>query len=196
MSLVVSRRDASVRRGAVVKALAVATPYQYLDVFKTPLVLALDHYLALSLKRSAGASGGDLGLDAAEVAVLAGFFAALNGVDLSNLPRPSGPARALMWRGVSGAAALAASPSPATSCGASPHGNGGGNGSAHSPAAWTWDASCTLALGTEATRTVLPLAFPIYASLDEVVSADTPVLSTLAAALGGDQLLKVATSAR
>lgn len=217
LSLVASRRDASVRRGAVVKALAVATPHQYLEVFKTPLVLALDHYLSLSLKGSrdrgadgGGASGGGEGATAdrdaaaaeaaarAEVAVLAGLFAALNGVDLSELPRHLGPARALMWRGVPGTAAFSA--------GASPRGRGGSGGggtatlalTAHCPSAWTWQASCTLKAshGTGDVTTVLPLSFPAHASPDDVVGADTPILSTLAATLGGDQLLQVVREPR
>ena len=237
----------------MVKALAVATPYQYLEVFKTPLVLALDQYLNLSLKAhsSSEASSSSDGasnssgentsasisdVNRAEIAVLAELYEALNSVDLSAMPRFSEPARSLMWRGVPGTSALVASAnranqsssSAATSTSssrsahgvmdsrvASPGGGGGGSGSgsevaAHSPSSWTWSTTCALKVAPtsegddndndtttttpqdSATPTVqLPLTFPLYASWDEVVGAESPVLSTLAATLGGDQLLKV-----
>jgi hypothetical protein len=61
--------------------------------------------------------------------------------------------------------------------------DGGGGGSG--------DKSTTGTTTSSSTTMQLPLTFPLYASLDEVVGAESPVLSTLAATLGGDQLLKV-----
>ena len=83
LNVVHSRRDSSVKRGAVVKALAIATRYNHLTVFRAPLIMALDHYF-----------------DSPTVDVLRELYDALNAVDLSQMPRPSATEQQLMRRGV------------------------------------------------------------------------------------------------
>jgi len=102
LNLVSTRRDKSVRRGAIVKALGVATPCQHLSVFRAPLILALDRYF--------DSKDG-------EEEVLRSLFAALNGLDTTTMPRPLGSARALMWRGVTdGSLLLSASSAQLEHC--------------------------------------------------------------------------------
>jgi hypothetical protein len=85
LSVVSTRRDASLRRGALVKAIAIATPFQQLSVFRNPLTMALNSCLE-------GAAD--------DLVILQQLFYSLNQVNLSFLPHPSPVSRQLMWRGV------------------------------------------------------------------------------------------------
>ncbi|GAA5928125.1 AFI1/MesA family protein [Sporobolomyces koalae] len=69
LSLVRTKKDASVRRGALVKALAVATRNPYIQIYKPILLLALEDYFATP-----------------SVAVLARLYNAINAIDTSALP--------------------------------------------------------------------------------------------------------------
>ena len=51
LSHVANRRDASVRRGAKVKALAICSPYRFLHVWKPVLLLAMDRMFELCTGR-------------------------------------------------------------------------------------------------------------------------------------------------
>ena len=96
LNVVSTRRVADVRRGAVVKALAVCSPWPHISALRAPLALALDLYHDQCLAPSS-ADGGEDPTDG--MALLAEVFAALNAVDLSAMPHPEIAARALMWRG-------------------------------------------------------------------------------------------------
>ncbi|PWN23179.1 spindle pole body interacting protein [Microstroma glucosiphilum] len=70
INLVRTKHDSSVRRGALVKALAIGTKHPCLHVFKPALVLALDEYFS---------SGGHSSLEQ--------LYEAINAIDLSPMPR-------------------------------------------------------------------------------------------------------------
>ncbi|GAA5997729.1 AFI1/MesA family protein [Rhodotorula paludigena] len=69
MSLVRTKKDATVRRGALVKALAVATRNPYIQIFKPILLLALEDYF-----------------NNPSLSVLANLYESLNAMDTSALP--------------------------------------------------------------------------------------------------------------
>ncbi|KDE03431.1 hypothetical protein MVLG_06094 [Microbotryum lychnidis-dioicae p1A1 Lamole] len=69
MSLVRTKKDATVRRGALVKALAVASHHPYIQVFKPVLLLALEAYF---IEPSS--------------AYLARLFHSINSMDMSDVP--------------------------------------------------------------------------------------------------------------
>ncbi|GAA5830718.1 hypothetical protein JCM11251_001053 [Rhodosporidiobolus azoricus] len=69
MSLVRTKKDATVRRGALVKALAVATRHPYIQIFKPILLLALDSYFS-----------------SPSPTVLSSLYASLNSMDISAHP--------------------------------------------------------------------------------------------------------------
>ncbi|GAA5821503.1 hypothetical protein JCM3770_000601, partial [Rhodotorula araucariae] len=79
MSLVRTKKDASVRRGALVKALAVATRNPYIQIFKPILLLALEDYF-----------------NAPSVSVLANLYTSLNAIDTSALPLLSADERTIL----------------------------------------------------------------------------------------------------
>jgi hypothetical protein len=109
LNVVRTKHDKNVRRGAVVKAMAVFSRYHFLDVrgrcagrvcmrdefsqliswvnceqiFRAPLIMSLDKYY-----------------DNPSVSVLEDLYNALNSVSLASLPRPTWYERALMTRGV------------------------------------------------------------------------------------------------
>ncbi|GAA5868799.1 hypothetical protein JCM1840_005123 [Sporobolomyces johnsonii] len=69
MSLVRTKKDASVRRGALVKALAVATRNPYIQIYKPILLLALEDYFSTP-----------------SIAVLARLYTAINSMETPTLP--------------------------------------------------------------------------------------------------------------
>ncbi|GAA5914657.1 hypothetical protein JCM8208_000402, partial [Rhodotorula glutinis] len=79
MSLVRTKKDASVRRGALVKALAVATRNPYIQIFKPILLLALEDYF-----------------NSPSLDVLANLYASLNAMDTSHLPLLGKPERTIL----------------------------------------------------------------------------------------------------
>ena len=83
LNVVHAKRDSSVQRGAVVKALAVVTRYNHLAAFRVPLIIALGHYF-----------------DNPSIDVLREVYDTLNTVPISSMPRPSTIERRLMRRGV------------------------------------------------------------------------------------------------
>lgn len=83
INLVKTRHDSSVRRGAIVKAMCLFSQFQFVDILKKPLELALDRYF-----------------DNPSVDVLASLYESLNAIDMAALPRPDLMEQALMRRGV------------------------------------------------------------------------------------------------
>ncbi|GAA5940474.1 hypothetical protein JCM1841_001028, partial [Sporobolomyces salmonicolor] len=69
MSLVRTKKDASVRRGALVKALAVATRNPYIQIYKPILLLALEDYFSTP-----------------SISVLARLYTAINSMETPTLP--------------------------------------------------------------------------------------------------------------
>lgn len=69
LNLVRTKHDAAARRGAMVKALAICTKHQYLDIYKPILLLALESYFAKPSE-----------------AILEDLYTAVNAMDLSLLP--------------------------------------------------------------------------------------------------------------
>ncbi|XP_004349898.1 hypothetical protein CAOG_01378 [Capsaspora owczarzaki ATCC 30864] len=69
LNVIRNKRVENVRRGAVVKALAICTPYRWLHVFKPVLLLAVDRYFKTS-----------------DVSVLAELYDAINAMDVSGMP--------------------------------------------------------------------------------------------------------------
>lgn len=82
INLVKTKFDNSVRRGAIVKAICVFSKFPFVEILKKPLELAMEKYF---LNPSAE--------------VLHSFYASLNAIDLSNLPRPDYLEQCLMRRG-------------------------------------------------------------------------------------------------
>lgn len=83
LNIVKTRHDSSVRRGAIVKAMAIFSKYHFIESLKRPLEHAIDRYF-----------------EQPERAVLEDLFISLNAVDLRELPRPSYLEQCLMRRGV------------------------------------------------------------------------------------------------
>ncbi|BGP39727.1 hypothetical protein JCM10450v2_003696 [Rhodotorula kratochvilovae] len=79
MSLVRTKKDATVRRGALVKALAVATRNPYIQIFKPVLLLALEDYF-----------------NSPSISVLANLYASLNAMDTAALPLLSADERTIL----------------------------------------------------------------------------------------------------
>lgn len=79
LNLVYTKHDASVRRGAIVKAMAVFSSYQFVDTLEQPLHAALERYFNFP-----------------ERVVLEDLYNALNSHDLSVVPNPSILERGLM----------------------------------------------------------------------------------------------------
>eukprot|EP00601_Ochromonadales_sp_CCMP2298_P016521 CAMPEP_0173222990 /NCGR_PEP_ID=MMETSP1142-20121109/3547_1 /TAXON_ID=483371 /ORGANISM="non described non described, Strain CCMP2298" /LENGTH=432 /DNA_ID=CAMNT_0014151121 /DNA_START=52 /DNA_END=1347 /DNA_ORIENTATION=+ len=82
INLVKTRHDSSVRRGAIVKAMCLFSQYQFVEILKQPLDLALEKYF-----------------DNPNVSVLAELFDSLNAVSLAHLPRADALERSMMKRG-------------------------------------------------------------------------------------------------
>lgn len=117
LTLVSTRRDTSVRRGAAVKALGVATPHPHLvSSLRAPLIIALnllEGEVAQAMMRAASEEENEGGVSssssasehqksAAAEGLLRDLLVALNDVDLSAMPLPKSETdRMLMWRGVS-----------------------------------------------------------------------------------------------
>lgn len=70
LNLVNTKHDTSVKRGAVVKAMAICTRHSFLHIYKPLLLLALEQYFANP-----------------EIETLASLYEAVNSMDLSLLPR-------------------------------------------------------------------------------------------------------------
>lgn len=85
LNVVNTRHDETVRRGAIVKAIAVCSSHQYIEMFRQPLERALDRYYATKDRQ-----------------VLAELFDALNAANFSTCPDPMSYERALMRRGIAG----------------------------------------------------------------------------------------------
>lgn len=83
LNLVKRKHDSSVRRGAVVKAMAIFSKYHFIEAFKKPLDLALEKYYL------------DQSVD-----VMKELYDTLNAIDITNLPRPDFLEQSLMRRGV------------------------------------------------------------------------------------------------
>ena len=79
LNLVNTKHDASVRRGAIVKAMAVFSSYQFVDSLEQPLHAALERYF-----------------NTPNILVLEDLYNALNSYDLSVVPNPSILERGLM----------------------------------------------------------------------------------------------------
>eukprot|EP00164_Ancoracysta_twista_P004242 GFYU01005716.1.p1 GENE.GFYU01005716.1~~GFYU01005716.1.p1 ORF type:complete len:710 (-),score=142.81 GFYU01005716.1:76-2205(-) len=73
LNLVRTKKDKSVRRGAIVKSMAICTQHQTFHVFKPILVLALEKYFD---------AGGDEGMT-----VLSYLYNTINAMDISTMPR-------------------------------------------------------------------------------------------------------------
>ena len=84
INLVKTKFDNSVRRGAIVKAICVFSKYPFVEILKKPLELVMEKYFLNPVAE-----------------VLQAFYASLNAVDLSNLPRPDYLEQCLMRRGPS-----------------------------------------------------------------------------------------------
>jgi hypothetical protein len=100
LTLVSTRRDKSVRRGAVVKALGVATPFpHFISALRAPLIIALN-----LLEGDALVNGGPVGTES----ILLELVASLNAVDMAQMSKPTSREQGLMWRGVAESPAAAA----------------------------------------------------------------------------------------
>ncbi|CAM9659828.1 unnamed protein product, partial [Chrysoparadoxa australica] len=85
INLVRKKDDPTVRRGAVVKAMAVCSQYHFIEMFRPMLIIALDAYY-----------------ETLDKVVLEDLFASLNAADLSVVPQPYPHEKRLMRRGVAG----------------------------------------------------------------------------------------------
>lgn len=94
-NLVQTHTDTSIRRGARVMALALLSPYPFIQFLaEAAMVHALEECLLLAAasEEAAGEEG--------QEEVLRRLLACVNGLDLAAVPRPRPVERALMWRGV------------------------------------------------------------------------------------------------
>ena len=83
INLVKARYDSTVRRGAIVKAMCIFSRYQFVDMLKKPLELALEDYF-----------------NSPSIDVLARLYRCIIDVSLINVPRPSLLEQCLMRRAV------------------------------------------------------------------------------------------------
>ncbi|CAN0090813.1 unnamed protein product, partial [Ectocarpus sp. 4 AP-2014] len=83
INLVRKQDDPTVRRGAVVKAMCICSRYNYIEVFRPMLMIALEEYYQRQVPE-----------------VLESLFEALNSAHLAGAPRPTPWERGLMRRGV------------------------------------------------------------------------------------------------
>ncbi|CAN0035318.1 unnamed protein product, partial [Hapterophycus canaliculatus] len=83
INLVRKQDDPTVRRGAAVKAMCVCSQYNYIEVFRPMLMIALEQYFQKPVPE-----------------VLASLFHTLNSADIAGAPRPTPWERGLMRRGV------------------------------------------------------------------------------------------------
>jgi hypothetical protein len=83
INLVKARYDSTVRRGAIVKAMCIFSRYQFVDMLKKPLELALEDYF-----------------NNPSIDVLARLYRCIMDVSLINVPRPSLLEQCLMRRAV------------------------------------------------------------------------------------------------
>ena len=81
LNLVRTKHDVSVRRGAVVKAMAVFSCFQWIEVLKPVLEQSLERYFANP-----------------SIDVLAELFSSLNAIDLTTMPRPTTLEQIIMRR--------------------------------------------------------------------------------------------------
>lgn len=82
LNLVHTKHDVTVRRGAVVKAMAVFSSYSFVDSLREPLQIALEKYFKCPERK-----------------VLEDLYNSLNGCDLSSVPHPSVLEKSLMQWG-------------------------------------------------------------------------------------------------
>ena len=83
INLVKTRYDNKVRRGAIVKAMCIFSRYQYIDILKKPLEIALDQYF-----------------DQSNIEILQNLYNTLNKINLSLVPKPNLLEQYLMKWGV------------------------------------------------------------------------------------------------
>ncbi|CAM9773411.1 unnamed protein product [Scytosiphon promiscuus] len=81
LNLVRKQDDPTARRGAVVKAMCVCSRYNYIEIFRPMLMIALEQYFQTQVPQ-----------------VLASLFHALNAADIAGAPRPTPWERGLMRR--------------------------------------------------------------------------------------------------
>ncbi|CAN0510350.1 unnamed protein product, partial [Ectocarpus sp. 8 AP-2014] len=81
INLVRKQDDPTVRRGAVVKAMCICSQYNYIEVFRPMLMIALEQYYQRQVPE-----------------VLESLFEALNSAHLAGAPRPTPWERGLMRR--------------------------------------------------------------------------------------------------
>ena len=79
LNLVRTKHDKEVRRGALVKAMAICTPHQYIQIYKPLLLLALEEYFQRP-----------------GIETLASLYTAVNSMDLSAMPRLSNNERLIL----------------------------------------------------------------------------------------------------
>ncbi|CAG8519140.1 3841_t:CDS:10 [Paraglomus occultum] len=79
LNLVRTKHDTSVRRGAMVKAMAICTKHQFLHIYKPVLLLALEKYFQDSSRET-----------------LAALYESVNSMDVSNMPHLSATERAIL----------------------------------------------------------------------------------------------------
>lgn len=72
INLVQTKMDTTVRRGAIVKAMAIFSRYHYTDIFRDPLRIALETYF-----------------EAKDVSVLENLYQTLNGISTKQIPCPN-----------------------------------------------------------------------------------------------------------
>lgn len=189
LNLVRTKKDSSVARGAVVKALALVTRHRFYQIFKPLLMLSLDQYFDARAPQD-------------QVRVLANLYHTINNLPLQELPQLSPLQRRLTratrlrtatnpsaaeffnvvvkWGGAGGGPATNASV-PSAAASAQPQTPGGGG--ATSPA-----ASASASTGTAATATApapipapvpvatLPMRIPLCMESDEVLEASLTTL--------------------
>lgn len=85
INLVRKKDDPTVRRGAIVKAMAVCSRYHFIEMFRPLLIIALDQYY-----------------QTLDPQVLANLYNAINAADIASVPRPQPWERRLMRRGETG----------------------------------------------------------------------------------------------
>ena len=177
-NLVRTKHDSSVRRGAVVKALAVFSSYRFVDKLYPLLNRALEQYFVTP-----------------QLDIIERLFTTLNSCDLTGMPCPNLLEQSLMKRGVSTHPLnpITHPPSPK---------RGKRQPTAHLPTAWTYTAQFTDTLNDKnipaggTWQTLLPL----YRDLDDVGDASVSWLARTfgeatmriyGAILGDDTILRI-----
>lgn len=105
LNIVKRKHNSNVRRGAIVKAMAIFSRYHYLELFKKPLDQALELYFqasdnTITNNTNDNSPHSNSANTTEQLTILKSLYGALNSIDLTSLPKPNYLELNLMRRGI------------------------------------------------------------------------------------------------